>query len=337
MPRTRSSKVSSRDVAEAAGVSRTTVSFVLNEHPNAAAIPMETRRRVLAIAESLGYAPSPEARALRAGRSDVVLCLMPHWPITGPFGEFLQELSSEFYQVGLTMLIHQRSPGEDLGQVFGSLTPTAVVAIGEMTEADVELAARRGISVTPFMGQVPDREDVSGLKQSNIATLQTQFLLDHGHKSLAYVLPANEGLDWFSQPRLQAAVRTAERGGASLTQVRLDPVSDLSAATQLLGLVNAGVTGVCAYNDEVALALLLAAAEVGVAVPTQLSVIGVDDLPLCVLVKPHLTTIAFDFSTEAKRLARILLGQEAETSPPPASTILTVRERDSVGRVQQLT
>src|ERR1700712_4591685 len=105
-------RVSSQDVAEAAGVSRTTVSFVLNDRPNVS-IPETTRKRIWEAADRLGYTPSPEARALKLGRSEIVLCLLPDWPITGPVGIFLELMSAELAARGLTMLSHQRSAGDD--------------------------------------------------------------------------------------------------------------------------------------------------------------------------------------------------------------------------------
>lgn len=258
---------------------------------------------------------------------------MPNWPITGPFGVLLQELSSELYRVGLTLLIHQRSPDEDLGQVFSALTPTAVVAIGEMSKSDVEFAARRGIAVTPFMGSVAHQTDISALKQSEIGELQAQHLLSYGHQSLAYVLPANTTLDWFSLPRLEEAKRVAEAAGADFREVRL-PLADADATRDLLiELVRHDVTGVCAYNDEVALALLLEAAGQGLAVPKELSIIGVDDSPLSVLIKPKLTTIGFDLASEAQRLARVLLQHDEDNGAKPVlSSLLAVRDRETVGK-----
>lgn len=323
-------RVSSRDVAEAAGVSRTTVSFVLNDHPNAGAIPEATRRRVLDTAEALGYTPSPEARALRVGRSDVVLCLLPNWPITGPFGVLLQQLSSELHAVGLTMLFHQRSPAEDLAQVFGALTPTAVVAIGELSQAEVDLADRRGIAVTSFMGNVPGREDVATLRQSEIGKFQAEVLIRHGHRSVAYVSPADRTLDWFSKPRLEAAREQVGQAGGRLIHFRV-PANDESRVRAWLAQATAdGVTGICAYNDEVAFALMMTGADEGLTVPEDISLIGVDDTPFSRLTRPALTTIGFRLAKEAKRLAATITGTLDGRARPPASTQLALRNRGTV-------
>ncbi|MEU0314118.1 LacI family DNA-binding transcriptional regulator [Nocardioides sp. NPDC006273] len=321
-------------MAEAAGVSRTTVSFVLNDHPNAGAIPEATRRRVLATAEKLGYTPSPEARALRSGRSSVVLCLMPDWPITGPFGVLLREVSSELNAVGLTMLFHQRSPGEDLTQVFGALTPRAVVAIGELSQAEVDIADRRGIAVTSFMGDVPNREDVSALKQTEIGKLQADALIKHGHTSLAYVSPADRALDWFSTPRLEGARNQLSQAGGRLIHWRLPSGNNGSAVRKWLTQATAnGLTGICAYNDEVAFALMMAASAEGLSVPADVSVVGADDSPLSRLTRPALTTIAFRLTKEAQRLAAIVTDSVKEQAKPRPSTLLMLKVRESVRNI----
>src|ERR1700755_2909875 len=94
-------RITSADVARLAGVSRATVSYVLNDTPHQT-ISAGTRPRVLNPPTRLGYAPSAAARTLRTGRSDVVLCLLPDWPIGDEGGALLTHLSSAFARRGLT-------------------------------------------------------------------------------------------------------------------------------------------------------------------------------------------------------------------------------------------
>lgn len=327
-----SRRVSSKDVAQAAGVSRTTVSFVLNDRPDMA-IPEATRRRVWAAARELGYSPSPEARALRFGRSAIVLCLLPDWPIGGPFGVLLEELSTELATAGLIMLSHQRRTGEDLSETLAALTPTAIVAMCDLSEDEVDLAARRGIELTTFMGRVPGSTDVASFGQSDIGALQVRALVEHGHSALAYVSPHDRTLDWFSAPRLEGARREARRVGARLMHYRV-PKSDHPPIRDWLANPKAkGVTGLCAYNDEVAFSLLMAASDQGVSVPADLSLIGVDDSPISKLTRPTLSSVAFRLSEEAVRLAGIVTGQVAPPQADPSADVLDLRMRASVRRL----
>jgi DNA-binding LacI/PurR family transcriptional regulator len=328
VPHSPSRKVSSKDVAEAAGVSRTTVSFVLNDRPNSS-IPDDTRKRVLAAAQELGYTPSPEARALKFGRSAVVLCLLPDWPITGPLGVLLENLSADLAASGLTMLAHQRSPGDELSRVLGALTPTAIVAMCDLSEAEVQFAEGRDIPLMAFMGKVPGRPDVAHLRQSDIGRLQVTALLERGHTSLAYVLPHDRQLDWFSAPRLEGAQEEAARAGAELRHYRASEDDEAELADWIASATRDEVTAVCAYNDEVAFSVLMAARDAKVSVPDDLSVIGVDDSFIARITRPALSTIGFGLADEARRLAA-LVTSDAEPADVAPAEILQLHVRDSV-------
>ena len=101
--RTPERRATSADVARLAGVSRTTVSFVLNDTPSQS-ISADTRRRVLDAAQELSYAPSAEARALGRGRStSVLLYLPPAGSLTEDIGVIVERLSALFSEAGLSM------------------------------------------------------------------------------------------------------------------------------------------------------------------------------------------------------------------------------------------
>ena len=94
-------RLTSADVARESGVSRTTVSYVLNGKVGVA-IPEATRQRVRDAAERLGYTPSAAARALRSGKSDLVLCVLPNWTIGPVIDTLLDHLTSELADRGLS-------------------------------------------------------------------------------------------------------------------------------------------------------------------------------------------------------------------------------------------
>jgi len=94
-------RVTSANVAAEAGVSRATVSYVLNDTPGQT-IPEATRERVRTAADRLGYSPSSAARTLRRGRSDLVLHILPDLPIGATVGALIEHLSLGLAQHGLT-------------------------------------------------------------------------------------------------------------------------------------------------------------------------------------------------------------------------------------------
>ncbi|MET0768219.1 MAG: LacI family DNA-binding transcriptional regulator [Aeromicrobium sp.] len=320
--------MSSRDVAEAAGVSRTTVSFVLNDRPNVS-IPESTRQRIWDAANRLGYTPSPEARALKLGRSQIVLCLLPDWPITGPVGVFLGQLSAELSATGLTLLAHQRSPGEDLAKALAAVTPAAILSICDLDASEVELTERRGIPLRAWMANVPGHPDDASLRQVDVGAAQVTALAELGHARVAYLLPADPQLDWFSIPRLQGAQEAGGRLGVDVREHRHSEESSTLPSWLKAG-VSEGVTAIATYNDEVAFSVLMAAQQVGLTVPDDLGIIGVDDSFISRTSRPTLSTVSFNPGFEARRIALLIADpQLTETKPVDTSTVASVILRDS--------
>src|SRR5205085_11627680 len=132
-----SRRATSADVARAAGVSRTTVSYVLNNTAHQK-IPEDTRQRVLDAAARLAYAPSAAARALRTGRTDTVLCLLPDWPISPAIGALLQNLSTALANCGLLLVVHPRSrDARPISDVWKAITPAAVLAFEDLDRDEI--------------------------------------------------------------------------------------------------------------------------------------------------------------------------------------------------------
>jgi DNA-binding LacI/PurR family transcriptional regulator len=140
-------RVTSADVARMAGVSRATVSYVLNDTPHQT-ISAATRSRVRAAAEALGYAPSAAARALRTGRSDVVLCLLPDWPIGSGMGALLGNLSTALARHGLTFVAHPGSREDrPIAHIWKALSPAAVLAFTDFSDDEIDAMRAAGVAL----------------------------------------------------------------------------------------------------------------------------------------------------------------------------------------------
>lgn len=310
------------DVAREAAVSRATVSYVLNEKPNHR-IPPKTAERVQLVAERLGYTPSAAARALKLGRSDVVLGLLPDWPIGHTQGRVLQLLSIEFEAAGLTFMAHPGtrsrhgwSPGEWRG-----VTPIAVISFEPMEESEAEAITTEGILIEPWFS-VPEPGDpgAAGRPFRGVGRSQVEYLASVGHRRLGYAYPVDPRVKPFADARLAGGRDACARLGLPEPAVQLVAL-DLASATDAVRAWTAGdsgdVTAVCAYNDEVAIALLAAAEQLGIAVPDRLAVIGVEDIPTAVFAHPPLTTIALDNQPHARFVVASLLARLRGTPPLP--------------------
>ena len=131
----------SSDVAAEAGVSRATVSYVLNGADAKHRITPATRDRVLQVAERLGYERNAVALALRAGRTEIVLVEMPNWPIGPPVAEAISTMVEALEQLGYTPLVHfQRADPQSLARASQRVHPVGVIAPGP--ELSPEVVAR---------------------------------------------------------------------------------------------------------------------------------------------------------------------------------------------------
>jgi DNA-binding LacI/PurR family transcriptional regulator len=328
----RSGRPTAADVARQAGLSRATVSYVLNNTPHQA-IPERTRQRVLAAAAELGYTPSAAARALSSGRSDVVLLLLPDWPIGPTVGHLLEELSDVLGEQGLTFVVHPRSAGRPVSDVWKAITPAAVVTFEELDEIEAKKLQSAGVelAVALFGGRRGPR--AMDIPEQRTGRLQVEHLAVAGHRRLGYGWPDDPRVVTFAQPRLEGVRQAcADLGLAEpvILTVPLDPdgaaevVRDWRAAEP-------AVTGVCAYNDEVALAVLAGARQCGLVVPRDLAVIGVDDIPAAATAFPALTTVQPDMRVLSRYIADTILRRLSGRPAPkrPGSDIHSVIRRDS--------
>lgn len=331
----RGRRSTSADVARVAGVARSTVSYVLNNHPHQK-ISEATRERVLAAAEQLGYRPSAAARALRRGRTDLVLCLLPDFPIGHTLGNFLLTLSAAFGRHGFTFVVHPTTPHErPLREVWQAIGPAAIVSLDAFGPADLADVRDLGVPVAEVVYQPVD-DGLAGITLPNLrfGTVQAEHLIATGHTRIGFAYPADGRLRRFAEPRLagvRAACRAAGLPEPDVRTVAMDAGSTASAASAWIG-AEPPVTAVCAYNDETAIGLLAAARSLGVAVPATLAVIGVDDIPTTVFADPPLTTVRADFTGYADRLAALVAAATNGTpasAPVPAEIVELIRRQSA--------
>jgi DNA-binding LacI/PurR family transcriptional regulator len=326
-------RVTSTDVARAVGLSRTTVSYVLNETPGQK-IPEDTRRRVLDAAASLGYAPSAAARTLRSGRSDVVLCLLPDWPIGVVLGRLLESMSLELGRRGLTLLTHpgtgQQRP---VSHVLSAVTPAAVVSFEPLSKDEQAVIRAAAISVALVLGDPRGRSRVRSLDQRLVGRMQVEHLVATGHRILGYAVPDDPRLDDFAEPRMDGVRKACLDLGLADPIVRTVALESAQAATAVADWVNSdpAVTAVCAYNDEVAFAVLAGMRLQGMWAPAHLAVIGVDDIPTATVADPPLTTVRMDEAVEGLYIANCVVAALAGKPMPrnPGPNAIQLRRRET--------
>ena len=304
-----SGRVTSTDVAREAGLSRATVSYVLNGDTRQT-IPEATRQRVLDAAERLGYRPYGPARLLRGARSTLVLMLTPGLQRATDFvaAGIVTQLGVALREHGLHLVWQLDT--EDEQSAAMDLAPAVVLSTARETEPAFAALAQQ--FTVPVLPAFPGLDGFIG----SAAAAQVDHLSERGRTALAYAAPARSDLELTSEIRWQAiAIRAASLGLPA--PVRLTLPADRAAAADQLGSLLAEhpeVDGLCAYNDEVAFAALAAAHDAGITVPDRLAVIGVDNHPFGYLAVPALSTVESDVTefvaSFAESVARVARGEE---------------------------
>jgi DNA-binding LacI/PurR family transcriptional regulator len=305
----RTKRPTATDVARHAGVSQATVSYVMNNTPHQV-IPEPTRRRVLAAAAELGYTPSAAARMLVSGRSDVVLLLLPDWPIGLGVASLLDELSQAFAQHDLTFVIHPQVTDRPVTELWKSITPAAVLAYEDFSESDLTAIARSGAELV-LISSLDHGDGAMGRSVERTGRIQVEHLVRAGHRHLGYAWPDDDRVLFFAQHRLDGVRAACAERGLPEPLVTTVPLSAAGGAAAIRGWRNQepAVTGICCFNDEVALAVLAGARQVDVAVPADLAVIGVDDIPAAALAAPPLTTVAGNINATAQEVVDTVLAR----------------------------
>ena len=299
-------RVTGADVAREAGVSRATVSYVLNDTASQK-ISETTRLRVLEAVARLGYAPSASARSLRKGRSDIVLGLLPDWPIEHVLGRLVQRLTSAFAEHGLTFLVYSAAqPARPVREIWKALTPAAVLALDEFPESEADAMRSAGIDVVMAVhGSPHGRSRPPLVSEEPIGAAQARHLAA-AHRRLGYACPDLPGLGALARSRLEGVRKVCAELGLPEPDVRVVPFAPEGAmeAVRAWRSATPPVTGICAFNDAVALSVLVALRSLDLRVPDDMAVIGVDGTPAAALAQPPLTTVVRDTDALARELAR---------------------------------
>ncbi|MEU6355859.1 LacI family DNA-binding transcriptional regulator [Streptomyces sp. NPDC047072] len=323
----------SADVARLAGVSRATVSYVLNK-TSAVRISEPTRRRVHAAAKELGYVPHAAARSLRAGHSRMVLMPAPSIPVGPLYNQFLSELQWALGRLDYTVVQYGSVglQGDEAARAWAELRPVAVLVPGAgLTPQGVTLLRRSGArAVVTF---TPDRVEGAHsvlMDHESVGHCAGAHLYARGRRRIGVVVPDEAGLEAYSLPRL-AGVRRALRGtDATLTELPL--AYEEQAAVHLAARWrDLDLDAVFAYNDEYAMLLMRALQDEGVRVPEDTAVIGADDLLIGRLLRPRLSTVHIELPS-GRDLAELVDRAVREPGAAPETHKVlgaTVVHRDS--------
>ncbi|MCA9903803.1 MAG: LacI family DNA-binding transcriptional regulator [Anaerolineae bacterium] len=329
-----------KDVAQRAGVSRSTVSYVLNDQDDLKiAISDETRQRVMSAIAELGYEPDARAQSLRSGHTNIVGVIIPviqnpfFWQILAGISEGLQEAR---YSLHLT---HHPLDIQQEANTIRQLTRQPV-------DGFILLAAAKYLPprLTNYLRK-------SGRPVVEITAAKAEFdhvvhtystgtrepmdhLLQLGHQRIGFIYGISKDVQGFDRLLIyreileEAGLQTYEAHcGESLEEA-------YEVAYNLLGQAERP-TALLVINDLLAIAVIRAANDLGLTVPGDVSVAGFDDIPFSSFISPRLTTVSGMAEDSGREAVRLLLKRFEEPELPQQVTTAEVKliVRESTGPV----
>lgn len=318
-------RVTSQDVADLAGVSRTTVSFVLNDTPNAQ-ISEETRQRVLEAAAKLSYYPNAAARSLasrKTGTIGLVLCQSPDRIFADAFlPEVIRGIGDVVQERDLRLLLQSvddiTKPDAYIGLVREKRIDGIILSGPRSDDRQLPQLREEGFPIV-LLGQLKgsgvnfvDVDNVGGAKMA------VEHLIRLGHQRIAMI--TNAPLQYTaSEDRLWGYRRALEENGLLYDEqlVRYGDFREESgyeAMSQLLAL-STPPKAIFVASDLVAFGVMEAIKERGLGIPQDIAIVGFDDVRLANYVDPPLTTV---------RLPAYKLGARA------AATLIRIIDGESV-------
>jgi LacI family transcriptional regulator len=328
------------DIGRMAGVSRSTVSRVVNGEPS---VRPEVRARVEAVIRETGYTPHAAARSLVSNRTGVVGLVIPsrvHSLFEDPyFARLIQGITLGSNRAGVTLSLFLAETEEEERDLYPRVVESGFIdgVIVTATRTGDPLVARMASRQIPLvMVGRPDLPEVSYVDVDNRdgARQAARHLVDIGATRIGMIgAPTNTtaGAD-----RLEGFAAGLEECDRQLDPELLEvgDFSEMSGHAAMQVLLDRGVDAVFAASDTMALGGLRALRERDLASPEDVAVIGFDGFRGSATSVPPLTTIEQPVADTASAAVELLLGLVAGTVPAPSSVVLPVHlvERASTAR-----
>ncbi|MBN2148173.1 MAG: LacI family DNA-binding transcriptional regulator [Anaerolineales bacterium] len=321
-------RATAAEVAELAGVSRTTVSFVLNDVPGMR-ISEETRQRVFNAARKLNYHPDSTARRMVSGQTNMIGFVLRQSPGQAFSDHFLPQVLHGMSQVVSAQdfhLLFEVIPPEDQSGVYMKLINErhvdGIILSGPRSD-DTELRRvyEQGANIV-LIGQMPG-EKIPYVDVNNIggAITATQHLISLGHTRIGVITNAPQAYT-ASADRLTGYRHALEKAGMPYDSslVRYGNFTVDSGYDAMRDLLSKGhrPTAVFVASDTVALGALQAIQQSGLRVPEDIALCGFDDIPLARFIDPPMTTIqlpAFGLGWAAAELLIRMISREEIKNP----------------------
>lgn len=309
------------DVARMAGVSKSTASRALSGRGY---VSHETRRRVETAAAELGYVVSSTAASLVTGRTRNVGVVIPYinrWY----FAEVLEGIEKALIRSGYDLTLYRLSHDVDLRRrVFDYFLVRkrvdAVIAVTiALSPHEVQMLQALGKPLAGIGGRVAGIPSLS-IDDLEVSRLATEHLISLGHKRIMHVGgDQTEQMDFRVHSRRYDGFKEAiERAGLTVDddfrEAEFSVPGGYQVGLSLLGDPRTRPTAIFAGCDEIAIGIMIAARQLGISIPQDLSIIGIDDHPMAEMF--GLTTLAQRPGSQGDRAVELLIQQIEHADAP---------------------
>jgi DNA-binding LacI/PurR family transcriptional regulator len=306
-------RVTTHDIAREAGVSRTTVSHILNNHPGITLSP-KTRERVLATARKLRYVPNSAAQMLVTGRSQTIGLVLSR-PDLVSVDAFVPTMMFGLNEAcrahGYRLLMESIHDPKNVDAYLDLAKSKRIDGLIVINPRKGDVALRKIIEsnfpILIFGSSGHPRENSIATEEVQASFRATEHLLSLGHRRIAHIsyaplvyLPANKRLEGY---------RKALKAGNIPFDKKLFAEGDFTCESGYLAMrqilaSNVQPTAVFAGNDTLAVGAMLAVREAGLSIPQEFAVVGYDDIPAAAFACPPLTTVCSHAFEQGKIIGR---------------------------------
>ena len=319
-------RVTLKTLADQLGLSTASVSIVLNRAPAAKAIPAETQRRILDAARAVDYRPNSLARSLRHRRSFTIGVLVPEIS-EGYAVQVMRGIEDRLLQEGYLYFVASHRHQPDLMHEYSTLLLDR--AVEGFIAVDTPWEKTWPVPVVAVSGHTHARGVTRiCLNHERAAMLALQHLKQLGHEQIAVIKGQAFSSDTAARWRaIRDAARTLGLPIDRRLVVQLEgdrPLPELGyEVTHRLLAQGARFSALFAFNDLSAFGAISALRDAGLHVPTDVSVVGFDDVFSAASHNPPLTTVRQPLSRMGEIAAQTLISRIA-TSPPPQVRLISV-------------
>lgn len=312
-----SRRVTIEDVARLAGVTKGTVSSVLNGRVEDARISQQTAERILKAAETLDYRPSAVGRMLARKQADAIGVLFQYGDLFSATSSFIPMVMRGVCEActegGVDLMLFTKM-GHDSDDIVHALTDGRIDGVLALRDGDdpvIESLAQRQLPTVLFYSRATN-QNAAYVDTDNFAggRLAARHLMQLGHQSVAIVKAA--GGSTSSHDRYVGFRDELESEGIALLPENVvhmgSAADDREPVRRLMSRPNPP-TGIFCWSDDVAIAVMRIFKDMGLRVPDDVSVVGFDSSDACEHSIPRLTSICQPVAAIAKAATRMLLAQ----------------------------